>query len=226
MTTEFELIIFDCDGVLVDSETITNRIFARILNHEFNLNLTLQDMYDTFMGRSSPDYQQIIKEMTGKTWLPDLEKKYRNEIAEELSEKVTAIEGAEQLLKNLQTPYCVASNGSHQKMEITLGKAGLLHYLPDNKFSATEVERGKPFPDVYLHAAKSMGVGKLDRCLVVEDTPVGVTGAVAAEMQVVGYSELMSPERLLEAGAHFVIKNLAELADVPGLQFKQELNSR
>ena len=148
MTTELKLIIFDCDGVLVDSETITNRIFGRILNHEFDLNLTIQDMYDTFMGRSASDYQQIIKQMTGKIWLPDLEKKYRSEIADALAKNVTAISGAEPLLKVLQTPYCVASNGTHQKMDITLGKAGLLPYFTDNKFSATEVKRGKPFPDV------------------------------------------------------------------------------
>ena len=218
MTTELELIIFDCDGVLVDSETITNRIFARILNQEFGLNLTLQDMYDTFMGRSSPDCHQIIKNMTGETWLPDFEKKYRSEIADALAENVTAIQGTEQLLKILQTPYCVASNGTHQKMEVTLGKAGLLPYISNNKFSATDVERGKPFPDVYLHAAKSMGAGDVQKCLVVEDTPVGVTGAVAAGMQVVGYSELMSPERLLEAGAHFVIKNITELTNIPGVK--------
>ena len=218
MTTELDLIIFDCDGVLVDSETITNRIFARILNHEFDLNLTLQDMYDNFMGRSSSDCEQIIKRLTGKSWLPDLEKKYRSEIADALAENVTAIAGVEPLLNALQTPYCVASNGTHQKMRITLGKAGLLPYLADNKFSATEVDRGKPFPDVYLHAAKSMGFHNFEKCLVVEDTPVGITGAVAAGMQVVGYSELMSPERLLEAGAHFIIKSIGELTNIPGVK--------
>jgi HAD superfamily hydrolase (TIGR01509 family) len=218
MAAELELIIFDCDGVLVDSETITNRVFARILNQEFGLKLTLQDMYDTFMGRSSPDCQQIIKQMTGRSWLPDFEKKYRREIADELAENVTAIRGVEGLLKELQTPYCVASNGTHQKMNITLGKAGLLPYISDNKFSATDVERGKPFPDVYLYAAKSMGARNIQKCLVVEDTPVGVTGAVAAGMQVAGYSELISPERLLEAGAHFVIKNMDELTDIPGVK--------
>ena len=219
MTAELDLIIFDCDGVLVDSETITNRIFARILNQEFDLNLTLQDMYDTFMGRCSQDCQQIIKKMTGRRWLPDLEKKYRREIADALAENVTAIQGVLPLLEKLQTPYCVASNGTHQKMEITLGKAGLLPYLAENKFSATEVERGKPFPDVYLHAAESMGARNLQKCLVVEDTPVGVTGAVAAGMQVAGYSELMSPEKLLEAGAHFVIKSMAELTHIPGIKY-------
>ena len=96
-------------------------------------------------------------------------------------------------------------------MQTTLGRSGLARFFNGNLFSASEVARPKPFPDIYLHAAQSMGVDNSEKCLVIEDSPVGVSGAVAAEMTVFGFSELMKAEKLLAAGAHHTFDQMAEL---------------
>jgi beta-phosphoglucomutase-like phosphatase (HAD superfamily) len=102
-------------------------------------------------------------------------------------------------------------------MQLTLGKTGLIDFFDGNIFSTSEVERGKPHPDIYLHAAERMGARDPARCLVIEDSPLGVTGAVAAGMRVFGFAELMPERKLREAGAHDVFHRMADLpALVPG----------
>ena len=212
MPASFDLIIFDCDGVLVDSERIANRVFARVLEEECSLILSLEQMFHHFVGHSQAQCLAIIEEMTGSPPPPGLGERYRNEINRELAESVVAVNGIEAVLEALDIPYCVASGGSHEKMQTTLGKTGLAKYFDDNLFSVSEVARAKPFPDVYLHAAQSMGVDNPGKCLVIEDSPVGVSGAVAAQMTVFGYSELMKADKLLAAGAHITFDRMDELA--------------
>ena len=96
-------------------------------------------------------------------------------------------------------------------MELTLGKTNLQRFFGANIFSTSDVARGKPFPDIYLHAAQSMGVFEPGRCLVIEDSPVGVTGAVAAEMTVFGFADLMPSDKLIAAGAHHVFTEMNQL---------------
>lgn len=153
-----ELVIFDCDGVLVDSEVIANKVFARVLKEECGLVLSVDDMFKTFVGRSASQCIAIVKALLGKEPPPHLEQRYTTEINDALAHSVSAVASVEQALNGLSIPYCVASSGSHQKMQTTLGKTNLLPYVEGKLFSTSEVERGKPFPDVYLHAAKSMGV--------------------------------------------------------------------
>jgi len=124
---------------------------------------------------------------------------------------VQAIDGIETVLETLALPYCVASSGSHEKMRMTLGKTGLLRHVEGRVFSTSDVARGKPHPDIYLHAARSMGAADPARCAVVEDSPIGVAGAVAAGMRVFGFAELMPAERLREAGAHHVFTRMRDL---------------
>jgi len=207
----FELIIFDCDGVLVDSERIANRVFAEVLAEECGLHLSLEDMFDHFVGHSQAQCLAIIETLTGDPAPPGLGQRYRSEINGELARSVVAIKGIEAVLEAIDTPYCVASSGSHEKMATTLGRSGLSRFFDSNLFSASEVAKPKPFPDIYLHAAQSMGVDNPEKCLVIEDSPVGVSGAVAAEMTVFGFSELMKAEKLLAAGAHHTFDQMAEL---------------
>jgi HAD superfamily hydrolase (TIGR01509 family) len=207
----FNLIIFDCDGVLVDSERIANRVFARVLEEECGINLSLEQMFDRFVGHSQAQCLKIIEEMTGVPPPSGLGERYRNEINRALAESVVAVNGIEAVLAAIDTPYCVASGGSHEKMQTTLGKSGLVKYFVGNLFSVSEVARAKPFPDIYLHAAQSMGVDNPEKCLVIEDSPVGVSGAVAAQMTVFGYSELMKADKLLAAGAHITFDRMHEL---------------
>ena len=125
----FDLVIFDCDGVLVDSERLANEVFARILKKECGLSLTLQDMFERFVGHSSKQCMEIIEQLTGQPVPDNLELRYQTEINQALEQSVEAVAGVEQILQQLTIPYCVASSGSYKKMGITLGRTGLLKSL-------------------------------------------------------------------------------------------------
>ena len=211
--SQFDLVIFDCDGVLVDSERIANEVFATVLYEECGLSFSLDEMFQTFVGHSSAQCMEIIEQRLGTSPPPHLEQRYKREINHALSTTVTSVAGIEQALTDLSLPFCVASSGSHEKMQTTLGKTGLLKYFEGKIYSTSDVERGKPSPDVYLHAAKEMGVLNAARCLVVEDSPLGVKGGVSAGMVVFGYSELMDKNSLLDAGAHLTFSDMRELAN-------------
>lgn len=207
----FDLIIFDCDGVLVDSERIANTVFAQVLEQECGLKFSLQEMFDHFVGHSKLQCLQIIEDMIGSPPPPILAQRYRQDIDQALQESVVAINGIESVLQTISIPHCVASSGSHEKMATTLGKTGLAKYFNGNIYSTSEVTYGKPHPDIYLHAASSSGVDDPGRCLVIEDSPVGVKGAVAAGMTVFGYAELMKADKLLEHGAHRTFDRMQDL---------------
>ncbi len=209
----FDLIIFDCDGVLVDSERIANQVFADVLNKECGFSFGLDDMFEQFVGRSSIQCMELIEKLLGGKPPEDLEEKYKRAIDQALKTSVTSVMGIEKAISEIELPYCVASSGSYEKMNTTLGKTDLHKFFKGKLYSTSDVDRGKPYPDIYHHAAISMGVIKPERCLVVEDSPIGVKGAVAADMTVFGYSELMSKERLMYAGAHHVFNNMGELAN-------------
>jgi HAD superfamily hydrolase (TIGR01509 family) len=210
----FDLIIFDCDGVLVDSERVANEVFARVLDEVCGLQFTLDDMFDTFVGHSRAQCLQKIEAMIGEPPPPELDLRYQHDIDNALKQTVQAIDGIETVLQTLSKPYCVASSGSHDKMKMTLGKTNLMQYVEGNIFSTSDVKRGKPHPDIYLHAARTMGFDDPSRCAVIEDSPIGVTGAVAAGMRVFGFAELMPAQRLHEAGAHHVFNRMQDLPDL------------
>ena len=206
-----ELIIFDCDGVLVDSERVANEVFAHALREVCGLEFSLEEMFDTFVGHSKLQCLAKVEAMIGAPPPDELERRYREDINQALAESVQAVPGIEAVLRQLTLPCCVASSGSHDKMRLTLGKTGLFDYFEGNIFSTSEVERGKPHPDIYLHAAARMGVPDPACCLVVEDSPLGVTGAVAAGMRVFGFAELMPAHKLRDAGAHEVFERMSDL---------------
>ncbi len=210
----FDLIIFDCDGVLVDSERIANEVFAQVINEVCNLDFTLDQMFDHFVGNSQAQCLKVIEKMLGKPPPDVLADRYNLDINRALQNSVVAVAGIEQVLQQLEIPFCVASSGSHEKMRMTLGKTCLIDYFDGNIFSTSEVARGKPYPDIYLHAAQSMDVIDVKKCLVIEDSPVGITGAVAAGMTVFGYAELMPKTKLLAAGAHLVFERMEDLPDL------------
>jgi HAD superfamily hydrolase (TIGR01509 family) len=211
LSQSFDLIIFDCDGVLVDSERVANEVFAQVLEEVCGLKFTLDDMFDTFVGHSRAQCLQKVESMIGEPPPAELDLRYQRDIDDALKQTVQAIDGIETVLQTLKLPYCVASSGSHDKMKMTLGKTNLMGYVEGNIFSTSDVERGKPHPDIYLHAAHTMGFDDPSRCAVVEDSPIGVTGAVAAGMRVFGFAELMPAQRLHEAGAHHVFDRMHDL---------------
>ena len=211
MNDAFDLVIFDCDGVLVDSERVANEVFARALREICGIEFTLEHMFDTFVGHSKAQCLAKIEQMLGHPPPADLDRRYHEDINTALETSVEAVRGIDRVLAVLELPSCVASSGSHDKMRLTLGKTGLIEFFDGNIFSTSEVENGKPHPDIYLHAAERMGGQQPARCLVVEDSPIGVAGAVAAGMQVFGFAELMPAHRLHAAGAHRVFDSMHDL---------------
>ena len=209
---DIQLVIFDCDGVLVDSELTSAEVFGQILREECQLELSLEQMLNTFVGRSAAQCQQIVAQMLGKQPPEQLMLRYNSEINAALAKSVVAVSGIEQLLQDLSLPCCVASGGSFDKMHTTLGKTGLLRFFPGRLFSASQVPQGKPAPDLFLFAAQQMGV-EASRCLVIEDSPTGIKAARAAGMQVFGYCERMPETAQREAGAQWCFSQMRQLAE-------------
>jgi HAD superfamily hydrolase (TIGR01509 family) len=209
--SDFELVIFDCDGVLVDSERITNHVFAEMLGG-LGLQFTLDEMFATFMGRSMPDCLQIIETRLGRPVHDGFEAEYSQRSQAILAREVEPIDGIVSALESIDIPSCVASSAGHAKMQTTLGRTGLLERFEGRIFSAREVARGKPHPDVFLHAAEQMGA-EPERCAVVEDSVNGVLAGVAARMTVFGYAQLAATDVLADAGA-IVFRDMARLPEL------------
>ena len=157
----FGLVIFDCDGVLVDSELITNRVFAKMLN-ELGIAVSLEDMFERFVGRSLPQCLEIIAQLLGRPVPQHFVEEYQARTTAALQSELRAVPDIETALAAMQIPFCVASSGTHQKMHTTLGLTGLLPQFRGKMYSVTEVAQSKPFPDVFLHAARQQGVMPAD----------------------------------------------------------------
>jgi HAD superfamily hydrolase (TIGR01509 family) len=205
----YQLVIFDCDGVLVDSERITNQVFADMLG-EFGLAFTLEDMFEHFVGRSMAQCLDKIAALLGKSPPAYFVATYRARTQRALEAHLRPVPGITEALAQITIPWCVASSGEHKKMRLTLGLTGLLPHFEGKLFSVTEVARPKPAPDVFLYAASRCQVAPGD-CAVVEDTPTGVEAAVAAGMTALGYAGLTPRHRLQAAGAHHVFDRMIDL---------------
>ncbi len=212
MNSKYKLVIFDCDGVLVDSERITNQVFVQMLN-ELGLNLTLDDMFEQFVGHSMAQCLEQITALLGHAPPVGFVSEYRWRTKIALESDLQAVPGVTQALHDITLPICVASSGDHDKMRTTLGITGLWKTFEGKIFSVTDVKQAKPAPDVFLYAAQHMGVAPAD-CIVVEDTPTGVTAGVAAGMTVLGYAALTPAHRLRAAGAHGIFNNMAQLVSL------------
>ncbi len=210
-----ELVIFDCDGVLVDSERISNQVLLEMFD-ALGLRLSLADMFEHFVGHSLAQVFEILSSRFGVTVPPTFGEELHRRMDVAMAQELKTVPGVLEVLDALPIPACVASNGTHQKMRSTLGTTGLLPRFEGKLFSATDVSRGKPHPDLFLHAAKHFGV-KPSSCAVVEDTPTGVAAGVAAGMNVYGYAALTPAERLTLAGAHRVFADMRELPSLLGI---------
>ena len=210
-----ELIIFDCDGVVVDSEPIGNRVFRQFLE-ELGLSFSEQQIYERFLGRALADSLVVVESLLGRRVPPASVARYKKTRDQTMAEEVRAVEGVMEIIRGLTVPYCIASAGDHDKMRATLGATGLLPLFEGRIFSTSEVPRAKPAPDVFLHAAAVMGIEPA-RTAVVEDTVNGVTAARAAGMTAYGYAGLTPAAKLAEAGAHVTFTHMRELGALLGL---------
>ena len=195
-------VIFDCDGVLVDSEPVANAVLAEVLTAE-GLPTTTEDSMRLYMGRSWASCMASVSEQLGREVDSGaLEAQYVAGVRERWATELRPVPGIEEALDRITLPSCVASSGDHERMRFTLGRTGLLARFEGRIFSATdpEVERGKPAPDLFLHAARSMGFDPATT-VVVEDTVPGATAGRAAGMRVLGYAGHTAAADLAAAGA-------------------------
>ena len=205
----FDLVIFDCDGVVVDSERLVFEVFGSFIR-SLGVHLSDAETREQFLGRSLADCMAIVERLRGEPAPPGALERYTAERDRVLSESVQAVEGIRDVLNALTIPYCIASSGGYDKMRITLGATKLMPLFEGRLFSATEVPRAKPAPDIFLFAAERMGASPA-RTAVIEDTVNGVRAGRAAGMTVFGYVDLTPAERLVEAGAIATFTRMREL---------------
>ncbi len=203
----FDLVIFDCDGVLVDSERHAVRTEAEIKS-ELGWPLTVADIVERFVGRSAAYMHQEIEHHLGRSldWDAEFESRYREVFEQEL----VTVPGVVEALDEITTPMCVASSGSHDKMRFTLGKTGLFDRFDGRIFSVDEVAHGKPAPDIFLFAAENMGAAPA-RCAVVEDSASGVTAGLAAGMAVFAFAGGMTGTDQLSIEGAVVFHDMEDL---------------
>jgi HAD superfamily hydrolase (TIGR01509 family) len=175
-----KLIIFDCDGVLVDSELISAEVCVETLG-EAGMAIRLEEVYERFLGRSLVSMSSILADALGKTIGDDALKTMRERLYDRFRQELKAIPHVANTLDALDIPFCVASSSQPERIRLSLELAGLKQRFEPNIFSATMVANGKPAPDLFLHAARALNVEPGD-CVVIEDSPAGVAAAQAAGM--------------------------------------------
>lgn len=214
LTGRPDLVIFDCDGVLIDSEVLVCRLHAEELTrHGFPF--TTAEVVRRFVGGTRPTMYAAIEAEHGRPIPAGYNDRLNERIAETFPTDLKAIEGVAEAMDALGIPFCVASNAETAKLLLGLRMTGLHDRLAPHIFSASDVPRPKPAPDLFLHAARTMGADPA-RCLVVEDSPTGVKAGRAAGMTVLGFcgGAHCAPdhaERLIEAGAHRILGHMSEL---------------
>jgi HAD superfamily hydrolase (TIGR01509 family) len=209
-------VIFDCDGVLVDSEVLAAPILAELLT-ELGLPTTAGDVDRDFKGRSWEHGLEVIRaRRDGAEPWPELRERYRAALFAAFDAELQPVRGVANALDGLDAagiPYCVASSGDHERIRRGLRGAGLLERFPDETiFSVEDVAHGKPAPDLFLHAAEQMGFAPATTA-VVEDSIAGVQAGVAAGMRVLGYGDGAAADALRNAGAE-PFAEMAALADL------------
>ncbi|WP_327375628.1 HAD family hydrolase [Streptomyces sp. NBC_01216] len=201
----YELVLFDNDGVLVDSEPISNTILAGYLT-ELGHPTSYEDSLRDYMGSATHRIHDLVRERTGQTLPADFDETFHARVFAAFERDLRPVAGAADVLGRLAAdgvPYCLASSGSHQRIRVGHRKTGLDTWFRDDTiFSSQDVGRGKPAPDLFLHAAARMGVPP-ERCVVIEDSRLGVQAARAAGMDVYGFTAMTRPEQLADADGHF-----------------------
>ena len=208
----WDLVIFDCDGVLVDSERIGVRLDVRALG-ALGWPLSEAEVIDRFVGRSEAFMIAEIESELGRRLPAGWEESFKDLYRDAFEAELEPVDGVVAALDTIAAPTCVASSSSHERLRHTLGLTGLLERFEGRIFSAEEVENGKPAPDLFLHAAASLGADPA-RCAVVEDSRHGVEAARAAGMQAFAYAGGVTSAERLRGPATTVFESMSEL---PGL---------
>ena len=220
---DFDLVIFDCDGVLIDSEIISARMLVAELAR-LGLEIDLTYVERNFLGRSYPVVMETIRREFGLNLPPDFETRYRENLLAVFRSDLRVVPHVQDVLLAMAVPFCVATSSSPRRVELSLGLVGLTALVGGRVYTSTMVAQGKPAPDLFLFAAQKMGV-RPDRTLVIEDSLTGIRAGLAAGMTVwrfVGASHLGpdTPEEPDDARPH---RRLVSFADF--FQFAPTLRS-
>lgn len=182
---KYKCIIFDCDGVLVDSELITFKVLIEMAK-TVGLDIDMQFAEDQFWGKSLQACFKIIEDRIEGVLPEDYERKYRQKTFEAFKKDIEPIEGIHDLLNKIEVPFCVASSGPQEKIILNLETTKLIDQFSSKIFSCYDIQKWKPEPDIFLHAAASMGF-KPEDCVVIEDSLPGVQAAIAGGFDVLAY---------------------------------------
>jgi HAD superfamily hydrolase (TIGR01509 family) len=217
----FDLVIFDCDGVLVDSEPLTNKVYVQMLG-EFGYQVNADQYLHEFSGTYVRDRVEVTSQRLN--WSPPIDflSTFNERLSVVTENELQPIVGIQSLIESLSMPVCVASNGSRKEITLRLKITKLTDYFGEAIFSGMEVPRPKPEPDVFLAAAKAFDISP-DRCVVIEDSVPGVTAAVRAGMKVYGHAALTSDSSLRKAGA-VPFGNMMELRTILNEAYKITAN--
>ena len=205
------LVIFDCDGVLVDSEPIANRVLSQALIAE-GLDTTYEETTEETTGLSMDSVLAWAEGRLGRGLPADFVARVQDLTFAAFRRELGPVPGVAEALARIELPVCVASSGEIEKIRLSLGLTGLLARFEGRIFSATQVARGKPFPDIFLHVAETLGAAPA-ACAVIEDSLPGVRAARAAGMAVLGYAGVGDGAALAAAGA----RAFTDMADLPDL---------
>ncbi|RDL45700.1 HAD family phosphatase [Marinomonas piezotolerans] len=214
MPYQYDAILFDCDGVIVDTETIATSILQRNLKH-IGLDLDDHTMHTQFAGFTNKDNLALAEQLLGHPLPSDFAENYRQEFNETIQTSLTPIEGVPELLSKIQCPIAMATNAQTTEMELKLGIIGLSERF-HTRFSVDDVAHGKPAPDLYLAAANALNIAP-QHCIVIEDSLAGIQAGKAAGATVLAFSSTLSRSAQLEAGATDTFNSMQELMALLGL---------
>ena len=208
MTYSYKAIIFDCDGVIVDTENISNSILKSMLS-ECGLELDDETLHAKFTGFTNKENLINAEKLLGKPLPATFDEDYRQRFHAIIEADLEPIAGVRDLLNKISVPIAMATNARRQEMNFKLDKIQLSARF-STRFCVEDVENGKPAPDLYLTAAKALNVDPKD-CLVIEDSVAGITAGRAAGMRVLAFSETLDAKMQLAAGATECFKTMKEL---------------
>lgn len=206
--------VFDCDGVLVDSEPISARVGAAVLA-DLGWRVGPEELIRRFVGCTDEYWRASVEYALGRPLDDGWDLPYQSWYEDAFEAELEAVPGVVDVLESLDVPFCVASNGSHEKIRANLRRVGMVGTFEGRIFSAEDVSQGKPAPDLFLHAARSMRVPPA-RCAVIEDSPNGVAAARAAGMQCFAYAAGLIPVARLAGPATTVFDDMSQLPELLG----------
>ncbi|TDO99776.1 HAD family hydrolase [Marinomonas balearica] len=217
MPVDYHAIIFDCDGVIVDTETISNRVMFELLQ-ESDIAVSLETIHKEFTGYTTQHNLDAIEALTHKKVPDHFLSEYKARFQKHIDLYLEPIQGITEVLSKIQTPIAMATNATRKEMDYKLNKIGLIEKFK-TRFCVDDVVHGKPAPDMYVKAAEALNIPP-NKCIVIEDSIAGITAGVAAGATVYAYSAMVDSSAQINAGAAETFTSMKALETLLGLASK------